>query len=141
MISPKQIIKLYEDADGLTPEEICLACPGLEIEAVKSALLNGSRIYRERLKAKKEFITEDEHDLIKQGLMALAFSAENEHVKFRTLKYLHEEKTGRNDVRALTGVNINMNSLNVQLEEIKRLREESLKPKQIIDVEPEKVAA
>lgn len=135
MISAKQIVELYEASDGLSPEDIVSCCPGLELGAVKLALAQNSKVYREKVKNSEAKFTDDDFSLAHQVMVGLMASSEMDNVKFRAAKFVINENKGRHDVQALSGLNINMNQINVQLADIQRLKEKAMN--KVIDIDPE----
>jgi hypothetical protein len=79
----------------------------LEPTAVKALLLRHSRKYKENLQEEKEQegateedISRDEYKELIASYKELARFSDNEHIKERALRFLIEEKKGRNDRRA-----------------------------------------
>jgi hypothetical protein len=132
----QEIKALYEEG-GLKAEEIGREL-GLETAAVGMCLKTVSRQYVSELlqegskglvdssgnkvKSRKEQISDEEDDLIVNALKELGFSGEDERVRFQALVYLHNEKLGRNDKQdgRENEMKINVITLNGAIREAQR---------------------
>src|SRR2546430_16252446 len=107
-----QIVELYERGD-MSIEDIAKEF-SLEVEAVKMTLISGSTKYRRALKEEKELFTKSDLEAASQIMSSLLY-AENEAVRYRASRFIINEKCGRNDVKELQNVNLNVNLINMQL--------------------------
>lgn len=104
--SIQQIVTAFE-VNGMTAEEISQELyPEMDVVVIKTVLQQNSTVYaqknKEALKKGEESdINEFEFEQIKRAMKGLAFSTSNEELKYKTLKFLWNEKKGRNDA-ALT---------------------------------------
>ncbi len=77
----RQIAALYESMDGAASvDELCEMFPHLAKEAIEIALMQGSALYRNRVKSKKELFSETALDTAQQVLENLMVGAEQEQV-------------------------------------------------------------
>lgn len=125
-----QLKNLYEN-DNLSPEEIA-EDQGLDLVAVKSALMQSSSRYRKDCGLEPEGenrlnFTEDEQVKVKNKLLEIAFCAEDGNGKpdYRLmadlLKYIRDDGKGRKDVvRAVNNTQFNILEFN---EKAARIRE------------------
>ena len=120
--SNMEIIHMFEN-EGMSVEEIATA-RDYEVVAVKNILSIGSKQYRDECKtSEEELISDAEARSIVEAMKGLGFSAENELVRFNALKYLFDEKKGRNDKKETQAVSLNVQLLNTELKKIKQLEE------------------
>ena len=137
----QQIVTAYEDSGVTSLEDLCSIFSDFEPEAIKTVLLQYSTKYRRLHLAssknkdsdnieKPEDITDDEFEHIKQSLKNLALNCPDDNVRARTLKFLWNEKKGRNDIdkslKGLAALNINVNMLNDHLKQIKAAKERAI---------------
>lgn len=126
----QQVIALFEQ-NGMSPEDIAEAL-GYDVLAVKTSLASYSVVYRRMMSERTpinqteragaqtptttvEDISDAEFDMIKQGLMSIAMdsSPENTPTRARTLKFLFQEKKGRNSVgKGMQNINVNILTIN-----------------------------
>lgn len=114
------IVTMYEDL-GM-PLEAIAEDQGLDITAVKLALIQGSQKYRNSLNTSiarnnhsNETFLPDDVEIAKQTLASL-MSADNEGVRYRAAKFILNESKGRNDtIRGISQVNVNVFAINEQL--------------------------
>lgn len=109
------IVTAFEDC-GLGAEEIAEQ-HGLELTAVRAVLIQCSSKYRKQIKKaekaatsetlapaqnnedqKFELVADEEFDEIRQAYKDLAFTSENDAVREKSLRWLLNEKKGRNDM-------------------------------------------
>ena len=85
----QQIVTAYEDL-GMTIDEI--AAQGLgEPVAIKAVLLQWSQKYREDTKTNKSCdFTDEDRDQALAVIRNAAMYAEDEHLRFRAAKYIHD---------------------------------------------------
>lgn len=140
----KQIITMFEDL-GLSVEEIAEQ-QELNVVAVKAALLQGSRKYRElnnshssqdNLPADDAF-TASEEQACRQVIYDLAVGSDDEKVRLRAARYIRDDKKGRLDKVDLGKLNINVVVFNEALAKARaakeRARQLASKPTKVIDV-------
>lgn len=118
--SNQQVVALYESSLGeFSPEEIFEAMEGqVNLTAIKMALINGSPIYREKLKAEKEEFTKDEYDESGRVISMLMHSADSDVVRLRAAIRLRDEKKGRLDVKGAKNYNFNLTQINQEFKMI-----------------------
>jgi hypothetical protein len=133
-VSPtnKVIITSYEVCK-LSPEEIAEQ-EGLELESVKAVLLQSSTLYKEHLQnckgQDKEDISDNEYEVLLDAYKSLALNTEQENVKEKALRFLINEKKGRNSASDLVkNVKVSVLHFNQQLKQAR-------KHKEIIDMDP-----
>lgn len=118
-----QIKLMYEQ--GVSPEEIASEL-GAEVSSIKATLLSCSRLYRQRVNGKdeekQEDIEETEWDEIRQAYKQLALNSDNPVVQEKALRFLWQEKKGRNNLvpKVPQGTGINLLILNSTLTEAKK---------------------
>lgn len=132
-----QIVTLYE-VENLPPEVIAEEL-SWEVAAVKAILLQNSLAYRKATFPDKEGhseepdITEEEFAQIKTALKNIALYGEDEATRARVLKFLFDEKKGRN-INPATVIaqapKLNITIINAQLQRaraaISRAKEQPL---------------
>lgn len=124
-----EIVEMFETL-AMSPEQIC-ENTGYEITAVKSVLLQSSKVYRKvagTTTAKDEYITDDEvseaHEVVKEVMRY----AKNEGVKLKAALRLIDEKKGRLDkIDDLRGANINITVFNQQILAARSAKEKACK--------------
>ena len=110
------IVTAYEE-EGLTPDFIA-EDRGLDIAAVKAALMQGSSLYRKNCGSEAENedglnFSKEEQRRIKDGILDIALGAEDEHLRFKALSFCRDDAKGRRDVvRGMAGNNTNVLVLN-----------------------------
>jgi hypothetical protein len=124
-----QQIKAAYEVNGMTPEQISADFSDkgnpFTIEAVKAALMQCSTQYRKACKAELETedklnFSFDEQIIIKNELLQLALSTEDEHLKGKLLLNLRDDGRGRKDViKKLNGTTFNILQFNQQLQAAK----------------------
>lgn len=137
-MSNSQIIALYEN-DGLSPEEIQSAMPEYSIEAIRITLANNSAKYRRAIKKNSDLFNDEDLEMASGVMRELMITCDVPAVRYRSAKYVIDEKKGRHDkMKAGDMGNININLINLQLtnaqKALKRARE------QIIDIPEESKA-
>lgn len=143
----QQLVEYYETYLP-TIEELQSQFPDYEVESIKTVLAQFSSLYRKQLKEsgkdkkleKPDDISDDEFETIKAGLKNLAFSGEDEHVRARLLKFLWDEKKGRNNVvssKSQTNINVSVQLINNQIQRAKLAKAKALGqlPPVVVDVE------
>jgi hypothetical protein len=116
-VSNDQIVSIYESSEGkLTPEEIVEAFDNsIPLGAVKIALMNGSNLYRQKVKQNKERFTEEDEELAKTVARQLLIAADSDVVKARMVKLVFDERSGRNDKTA-KNLNVSVTLISQQYE-------------------------
>ncbi len=131
-----QIVAAYETCE-VTPEEIAEQF-GIELETVKIALLQSPK-YRESIKqGEEEDVTQDEYKAILHEYKSLAFSTRDDGVKEKSLRFLINEKKGRNSTNAAllkgSGVVFNILQINASIaktrQQLAKLLPDELKSKE-----------
>lgn len=123
-MNPTSIVTAYEVCN-MSPDEIAEA-EGLELEVVKLALKQNSRIFNAGIKGgQEEDITDAEYKQILGKYKELALYSESDFVRERASRQLINEKKGRNDLkksqRSLLRTNILMvNNMIVQARQSKQ---------------------
>lgn len=108
-----QIVSAYDNSD-ISVDELAQAFD-LEIGAVKMALNSGSKKFRENLKTSEEYFDKTDVDFARETMVGL-MQCEIDAVRFKSAKYILDEKKGRNDVKELAHTNINVNLINIQMQ-------------------------
>lgn len=127
-----QIKELYENGD-MEPIAIAEAL-SLDEHSVKMVLISSSTKFRAKAKKNKALFSDDDFSMAKQRMAQLIF-AEHENVAFRASKFILNENMGRNDVRNIQNLNVNVNILNEQLINAKKAIENG--KNKIIDIPSE----
>lgn len=99
-MTSERIKTMYEDL-GMTVEEIA-GEENVDTSLVKTSLAASSHTYTEKLKAgKEEDITDEEYKTYLTAYKELAIAGSEEYpaIKERSLRWLMEEKKGRNEAR------------------------------------------
>lgn len=111
-----QIIAAYEDL-GMSPDEIAQD-QDLDVSAVKSVLIQFSTKFRKDIKVDESLdFTEDQVKRATDVILHLAQYSEDESLRFRAARYIRDDKKGRLDViRSMTGLNINVLTINEQMQ-------------------------
>jgi hypothetical protein len=125
----QDILNLYEQ--GLSPE--CIAEDlGWEVEAVKAILGSQSTLYRSKIKSGEECedITDEEYRELLKAYKSVAIYSDVDAVRERALRFLINERKGRNDNEGiLRGGNFNITLINAHIKNAKQ------EMKRILDVE------
>lgn len=138
MITPasQSILEAYETL-GLSVSDISEQ-NGLEPDSVKAVLYQFSRKYRDSLKdtisasckENKDYLKEsfgrDSYSAAKEAIAGLLYTADCDAVRFRAAKFVIDEEKGRNDMKALQGVNINVGLINEQILKARAARTRAL---------------
>lgn len=108
----------------MTPEEIC-ADRGLDIAAVKAALMQNSREYKVKVRgdgAEDPTLDFSDDDLraVNEVIRRTALYGEDEHLKFKAATYIRDDKKGRREVvKAVGGNQFNIFAFNEQLKAVR----------------------
>ena len=127
-----QIVSMYESLE-MSVEQICADIGELDEVTIKTILLNNSPLYRKRqeknimaltngngngngssnsdlitnpgpkIENDSDDITQDEFKIFLQAYKELALNTENDSVRERSLRYLIDEKKGRNNLPTMFG--------------------------------------
>jgi len=116
-----QIVELYENSD-MEPIAIAEAL-NLEEESVKTILISSSSKFRKAYKENKNLFTDDEFILAKQRIAQLIWS-DRDNVAFRAAKFIVNENLGRNSVKNIQNLNINVSLINDQMRMAKKAIQE-----------------
>lgn len=125
MTNLADVIKRSHDEDGLSAEDIA-AGMGLDAALVRGVLAGASAEYRLEQAAvgnldPYEIVTDGDFKRIRDAYKDLALNDPNTppHVRERMLRWMLDEKKGRNRVKEIApGININILNLNKRLQEI-----------------------
>jgi hypothetical protein len=101
----------------MSPEQIAEDC-GLDLLSVKAVLLQSSSLYRKESKDNESLqFSEDEATECKKIILNLARYSEDEHLQFRSARYVLDSKTGRLDAgKGLQQVQFNVVNFNQQMQ-------------------------
>ncbi len=111
-----QITELYENSD-MEPIAIAEAL-GLEEESVKMVLISNSGKFRKNAKENEKLFSDDDFNLAKQRMAQLIWS-DKDNVAYRASKFILYENLGRNDVKTMKLLNVNVNFINDQMRQAK----------------------
>ncbi len=119
-------IKLAYEQENLTPEQIA-ELEGLDVTAVKAALMQCSTVYRKACNSNQEEdeddglnFTKDEMRRVKRVIIDLALGAEDEHLRGKMAVIARDDWKGRRDpVKALANQTNNIFLLNEKLASIR----------------------
>jgi hypothetical protein len=130
-----QILAAYKQ--GMDPEAISEDL-GFPVHIVKARLMHISTEYRKACRAEEPDKNElnyshDEALAIKREYFQLAMATEDEHLKYKILKDLREETTGRKDVVKVSQGN-NFNILQLVNGSLEQARLGANKMKELVDV-------
>lgn len=135
-----QIKKAYEE-EGLSPEQIAsVDVCGLEVTAVKAALMQCSALYRKDCGHEEEGKSElnlshDQQKQIIDELFRLAMSTDDEHLKGKLLLNLRDDGKGRKDiVKNVQHSGGNILMLNQFLSQAKEGAQEAMKRLKAVNV-------
>jgi hypothetical protein len=148
---------MYE-VNQMTIEQIA-ATTGFEPLAIKATLAAYSPTYRKDISVQQSFqqtkspvpsgapptiaedISDTDFELIRQAALGIALDTSNDYVptKARMLKFLWNEKKGRNNVNGLRGASVNILQFNDHIVQAARAVKDAL-GQTTVDVEAEKVA-
>ncbi len=119
MISNDQVVSLYESLEGnISIEDLVEAFDGAyKPTAIKIALMNGSRTYRDKVKQNQEEFSEDDKEGAKQVLRNLMISADSDMVRLRAACRIYDEKKGRKDIQTAKTMNFSLTLINQQFQE------------------------
>lgn len=151
----RQLVTMYE-VNGMTPEQIA-SCTGFDPLAVKASLANFSLKYRKDVAAVDsnttlpvapgpsgappivEDISNDDFDLIKQAALRIALQSEETHMATsgRMLRFLWNEKKGRNNTNKVAGIQYNVVNINAEILAARDAVRRALDPARVIDVPTE----
>ena len=121
----KTIKVAYED-EGMSPAEIA-EDRGLDLAAVKAALMQGSQKYRQDCGKEDEEVDElnfsrEEQLQVKRMMMDLALGADDEHLRAKMCINIRDDAKGRKDaVKQMQGNNFNILYINEQLKKVREL--------------------
>lgn len=139
--SEHQVVSMYE-LGSMSPGDISEST-GYDLLAIKTTLASHSKIYRERMEQTalvtqangtvvpsrdEGDISDSEMAMIKSGILDIAFNAPEEQLntKFRALKFLFQEKKGRNNVATVSSIKINMLTINQGLQQAREAMERAM---------------
>lgn len=147
-----QAVTLYEQC-SLSVEDISRAL-SMPVEAVKVTLMNYSTEYRKAMRETQalvknnnpgsptlaeNIVSDDEFDAIRRGLLRIALNddliSEGNPTAARTLKFLYNEKMGRNNVKSLGNLKMNINLISQGILQAREAVQKSL-----IDIESDVVS-
>jgi hypothetical protein len=135
--SNTQIVSLYESSDGkLSIEELHEAFDGeIRPAAIKIALLQGSKLYRQKQKEQDELFTKDDRDLAVSVFRQLAMGADADAVRLRAAQKIFDVSTGRDVAQVAKSGTFNVTLISQHMMEaedaIKRARGK------VIEINPE----
>jgi hypothetical protein len=95
-----EVVTLFE-AEGLTPEQIATD-RGYDVEFVITTLMQFSRVYKENMRSiekNKADVTDEEYEELLTSYKNLAKYSDDEHLREKALRFLINEKKGRNNVQ------------------------------------------
>lgn len=137
MNSNAQIVALYDHpTEPMSVEEICNATE-LDEVTVKTALLQGSAKYNNALRTSNEEFSDQDKEMAKMVMKQLMLTSESPQVKARMAKYIYEEKKGRNDIKGLRNVNINVSLFNQTIQQVEKAVKHAAH--KTIDIDPRHV--
>ena len=119
-------IKVAYEEESLTPEFIA-EDRGLDVSAVKAALMQSSSKYRkdcgiEDEKSDAINFSKDEQERVKNVILDIALGADDEHLRFKAASFIRDDSKGRRDVvRNMAGNNFNVLFLNQQLAKVGKI--------------------
>lgn len=125
-----QIKTAYEE-EGMSPEEISQDM-GYEVVAVKAKLMQVSSKYRSACGKEPEEESElnfsdEQLKIVTQEMFDLAMHTEDEHLKYKCLTYIRDDKKGRKDVvKATQQVPINLLQFNQFLNSSKNMAQQAI---------------
>ena len=129
MSSSDQQIKTSFEELGLTPEQIADET-GYDVLAIKTILLQCSSAYRKLVKREPDKgYTPDQAEEMQHIMLDIArYEDEDQHLKFKAAKYLHEEFKGRNDInKQVQNIHITAINFNEQMKKALQARERTIK--------------
>ena len=133
-----QIITAYEQ-EGMSPAEIAEDQDLNEI-AVKAKLMACSSKYRkdcgkEPLEDDRKNYSDSQLEVVTQRLYELALTTEDEHLQFKVLSYIRDDKKGRKEAKTmLNGANFNILQINESLAEANKRARLLTEKKELVDV-------
>lgn len=126
MNSNAQIVALYEDiAEPMSVADICKATD-LDEVTVKMALAQGSPKYNKELQNNAEEFNATDKDMAKMVLKQLMLTAETPNVRFRAARLIFDEAKGRNDLKGVKNVNVNVTLIKQMMDEVKMAAEKAV---------------
>ena len=133
-----EIITLYEQ--GASIEEIAAELC-LDISAIKVTLIQGSQKYRDMLREKEiknaDIVSDGEMKELVNAYKNVALYSEIDSVKERALRFLINERKGRNDIGILQKSNVNVNIFNQHINMARERVAKALKSASVINIENE----
>lgn len=131
MTAQLQIILKQYDEHNMSIEDIVNESEGeYEVESVKAVLAQYSAKYRAAVRGDKgngEDFTQDEGEMAKQTIARIMLSTDDDYLKFRTAKYIRDDKKGRLDVDKMNGLKIDVMTFNFHIKQVKEARERTMK--------------
>ena len=133
MLANQQVITLYDL--GMSPEEIA-GDMQLDVVAVKAALLQGSPKFRALAKEEPNLaFSLDEQELAKRVIADIATGSDDDYLRLRAARYIHDDSKGRLDPVGAQNLKINVAIFNQFLEKseeaIKLAKAKCATPKQL----------
>lgn len=123
------ILKQY-DEHNMSIEDIVAEADGeYEVESVKAVLAQYSAKYRAAVRGNEKSIedfSQDEGDMAKQAIASIMMSTDDDYLKFRTAKYIRDDKKGRLDVDKMGKLNIDIMTFNIHIKQAKQARERTM---------------
>jgi hypothetical protein len=116
-----QQIKTAYEVNGMTPEQISDDL-GFTIESIKAKLMQISSSYRkdcglENPTSSTLNFSDEQLARVNDEIYQLALGSDDEHLKFKALTYIRDDKKGRKDVvRQMAGTTFNMFQFNQMLQ-------------------------
>jgi hypothetical protein len=112
-------LKAAYEVNNMTIDEICREFSDLEPSAIKAGLMQVSTKYRKDCGRESEDedaslnFSDDDLRMVNQGIRDIALSAEDEHLRFKALVYIRDDKKGRKEVvKAMKSNNFNILQIN-----------------------------
>lgn len=128
-----QIVNAYEEL-GLSTEEIAAALD-YPLASVKMVLASESSKYRiASQRNDADTFTDQDKEEAKLVMLSLMRSSDADAVRYRSARYVLDDKAGRLDVNKLAGTNISISIINERLAEARKAIELA-KEKPIVNVE------
>lgn len=131
MTAQLQIILKQYNEHNMSIEDIVAESEGeYEVESVKAVLAQYSAKYRAAIRGDKnsnEDFSQDEGEMAKQTIASIMMSTDDDYLKFRTAKYIRDDKKGRLDVDKMNGLKIDVMTFNFHIKQVKEARERTMK--------------
>lgn len=136
-ISNDQIVALYESSNGtLSIDELCEAFDGKwKPAAIKIALLNGSSLYRQKVKDGEATFDSNDKDTAMSVLRQLMISADSDVVKFRAATLVFDEVTGKRKATT-TAKNMNFSVTLINQQMIAAEKAIEIAKSKIVEIDP-----